>query len=91
MDAAESRIAGALAAWKLYEFMYPELNRPSENHKIKADLQNSYKTFAKSMRFEMYIGQFKAQIDEVLKEMDSNFLMQDRLAQSKNEADPLTL
>ncbi|MBC7690550.1 MAG: hypothetical protein H7222_02180 [Methylotenera sp.] len=81
MEDAESRIAGALAAWKLYEFMYPELVAAPENRKSKGDLNNTYQTFAKSMRFERYVGQFASKMDEVLRQIDTEFLIQDRLAQ----------
>lgn len=79
MRAAEDRIAGALAAWKLYEFMYPEVSRDSAAEKARGDLRGSYRTFASSMRFDVYVKRFREQVSDVLKRIDADFVMQDHL------------
>jgi hypothetical protein len=70
MNAAESRIAGTLAAWKLYEFMYPEYSRQPTNIQERNHLQNGYRTFVRSMSFDIYVKQFSKQMDAILKEID---------------------
>jgi hypothetical protein len=80
--AAESRIAGALAAWKIYQFMYPEFATETSplNAKARGELRVSYSAFVRSMRFDVYLDQFLARVSELLKQMDADFLVQDELA-----------
>lgn len=87
MEAAESRIAATLAAWKIYEFMFPEFAQQPINANGKLELKDSYRTLIKSMRFDLYVSQFAGRMHDVLKHMDAEFLMQDRIsraAASKN-------
>lgn len=72
MEGAESRIAGALAAWKIYEFMYPEFTHQG--------LASSYQAFIKSMRYDIYVSQFAGRMEEVLRNMNADILMRDDLA-----------
>jgi hypothetical protein len=78
MEAAESRIAGALAAWKLFEFMYPEYARDPGSSRERSEMRNVYATFTRSMRFEVYVKRFASQMQSVMKQMDADFLMQDQ-------------
>lgn len=82
MAAAESRIAGTLAAWKVFEFMYPELTKESVSFKDKSGLRNTFKTLISSMSFDVYAEQFADQMESVLKQIDADFLMQDQIAKS---------
>lgn len=75
MKAAEDRIAGALAAWKMYEFMYPELAGDPVNAKARGELGNAYRTFASSMRFDVYVHHFVDEMTLLLKQLDSEFLV----------------
>lgn len=86
MEAAESRIAGALAAWKLYEFMYPEYVRDPQNSKEQGAMKGIYSSFTKSMRFDAYVKHFADQMKEVLRQMDADFLMHEGLAQAAQAA-----
>ena len=80
MLASEERIAGALAAWKMFEFMYPEVTRQPSNQASVHGLENSYQVFARSMRFDTYVQQFSRQMESVLKQMEVDFMTQDALA-----------
>lgn len=82
MAAAESRIAGALAAWKLYEFMYPEITREAAPAADRKQIRNIYGSFVKTMRFDRYTHEFADQIEGVLKQMDATFLLADQLAEA---------
>jgi hypothetical protein len=83
MSAAESRIAGALAAWKLYEFMYPEYSKDPQNATEQGQMRTIYASFSKSMRFDLYVKQFAAQMQQVLHQMDADFLTRDMLAEHR--------
>lgn len=80
MSAAESRIAATLAAWKIYEFMFPEFAAQPVNANGKLELKNAYGTLIRSMRFDLYVDQFTTRVREVLKFMDAEFLMQEQLS-----------
>src|SRR5262249_38131146 len=71
MAAAESRIAGALAAWKLYEFMYPEFAVEPTSAQSASELRKSYRTFIGAMRFDLYAEQFSRQVEAVLRQLDA--------------------
>lgn len=77
MKAAQDRIAGALAAWKLYDYMYPEYSGSQ-----KKQIEEIYHSFARSMRYDVYVKHFAARMQEVLAQMDADFLAEDKLAQA---------
>lgn len=70
MRAAESRIAGTLAAWKLFEAMYPEYAEQPAVSKEASTLQAGYRSFSRTMRFDLYVRQFGEQMDQVLARMN---------------------
>ncbi len=63
----------------MYEFMYPEFSNKPGITKTKADLRNTYNTFAKSMHFEVYVKQFASQMEEVLRSIEAEFLTEHRI------------
>lgn len=82
MQAAEGRIAATLAAWKIYEFMFPEFAQQPINANGKLELKDSYRILIKSMRFDLYVTQFASRVHEILRHMDAEFLMQDRISRA---------
>ena len=88
MLAAESRMTGALAAWKIYEFMYPEFAHESQQLKASGDLKMTYNILADAMHFEVYVKQFSTRMAEVLKKLDADFLMQEEILQAAQGRTP---
>ncbi len=82
MTASEDRIASVLAAWKLFEFMYPEFTnrhnpatRNIASDSARATLTRSYESFVRHMHFDRYVEKFSQRVAEVLAEMDADSLM----------------
>lgn len=82
MNAAESRIAATLAAWKIYEFMFPEFAQQPMAEDGRQGLKNGYQTLIKSMRYDLYVTQFASRMKDVLRHMDAEFLIQDQISRS---------
>ena len=74
MKAAETRIAATLAAWKVFEFMYPEISRQGGDG-TNREIKKAYDAFTRSMRMDIYTHQFAAQVDGILKQLDDDFLL----------------
>ena len=58
--------------------MYPEISHRSASQDGSLDeIQRTYQTFARSMRFDLYTREFAGRVEAILKQMDSDFLLKD--------------
>ena len=93
MESAESSMAAVLAAWKLTEFLYPEVARQKNNQAARNSLQDGFLKFAKQLRFETYQKEYVSQVQTFLKEVnfDLKVLTQARDELGNKTASPLNL
>jgi hypothetical protein len=87
MDAAESSMAAVLAAWKLTEFLYPEVAREKSNQSARNSLQDGFLKFSNQLRFEVYQRQYIEQVRTFLREVQLDLKLTESAAQSLN-SDP---
>lgn len=72
MEVAQARIAGALAAAKLMEFMFPEVSNNVLGEEAD-NLTDYYSRYMDSMRIGDYAGEYTEQIKTLLANLDPNF------------------
>ncbi len=69
MEAAQARIAAALANQKLYDIMYSDFSSVPERDKARVPLTRAYEVFHESFRFDLYMKEYSRNMRLILARM----------------------
>lgn len=69
MEAAQERIAAALANQKLYDIMYSDFSEVPEEDKARVPLTRAYESFYQGFRFDLYMKEYSRNMRLILARM----------------------